>query len=69
MTIELSREVRELYKMYGVSPESNLETIRVDCKDINLTDEQIIYFLETGEKPWESTDQFHANTQPATDDN
>lgn len=38
MTIELSREVRELYKMYGVSPESNLETIRVDCKDINLTD-------------------------------
>lgn len=69
MTTELSREVRELYKMYGVNPQPDMAIKRIDLNHYNLSDEEAIAYLKDDVLPEIFIDPSLLDIQPATDDN
>lgn len=69
MTADISREVWDLYKMFGINPHPDIQGTRIDLKDVDMTDEEIISFLKDGVVPNGATNQPLLDTQPATDDN
>jgi len=65
MTADLSRECRELYRMFGIAPGIEASDLRVDLNETQLIDNEAIVFLREGTKPADTTTPSHVDTLPA----
>lgn len=69
MTADLSRECRELYRMFSQKVDANIDVVRVDLGKVSLTEQEMIDYLMRGRLTEKITAQLLLDKQPAKDDN
>lgn len=65
----LSPGTRELYRYFGLEVPPEFKVLRIDLKDVDLTELESTNFIILGELPERLIYLFHEDKQPAKDDN